>query len=77
MTPILIIVKVDWNEPLIRRLAIWAMVAATINPTASGMAGSDGKDDPRYEPKVIATSAVGAANPTVDDTQPDTKPAIG
>src|SRR5256885_16048420 len=46
-------------------------------PIASAIGGALGRIDLPYSPNAIAASATGAANPTVADTQPATKPKAG
>ena len=55
----------------------WTTASTVTSPAASQVGDSAGNTDAKYVPKVIAARAVGAANPIVAETQPDTNPAAG
>ena len=62
--------------PALRLLACTA-VSTTTTATASTRGGNAGPTLPAYRSRARAAAAVGAANPTVADTQPDRKPRAG
>ncbi len=60
-----------------RRLMPCTSVSSSTTLTASSLGGNPGHTLPAYCSRASAAAAVGAANPTVADTQPDRKPSAG
>ena len=66
-----------WNRPPKTTLCKWTNAATVTMPMESSSGEAPGVRLAKYLAKAIAASAIGAANPTVADNQPDRKPTDG